>query len=94
MLLASLAARRAERSAAVDERVQALEARATGADEHLRRLYKLVEDGVADLDEILKNDSLLSEPTGTSASSRWQGHEGRTVPQSSFPGSTSRRSEQ
>ncbi len=53
-LLASLAARRAERSAAVDARVQTLAKCADEADERLRRLYKLVEDGLADMDDILK----------------------------------------
>jgi hypothetical protein len=34
---------------------KALEERATHADDRLRRLYKMVEDGIAELDEILKD---------------------------------------
>ena len=54
-LLAAVAARRAERSAAVDERIAGLQARADEADERLRRLYKMVEDGVAEMDDLLKD---------------------------------------
>ena len=54
-ILATLLARRAERSAAVDERIVALEQRAAEADDRLRRLYRMVEDGVADLDDLLKD---------------------------------------
>jgi site-specific DNA recombinase len=53
-LLSSLAARRAVKSAAIDERISGLEARAGEAEVRLRRLYKLVEDGLAEMDEILK----------------------------------------
>lgn len=54
-ILAALAGRRAERSSAVDERVAGLEARATEADERLKRLYKMVEDGIAEMDNLLKD---------------------------------------
>jgi site-specific DNA recombinase len=53
-MLATLASRRAVKAAAVDERIGALETEAHEANERLRRLYKLVEDGVADMDDILK----------------------------------------
>ena len=53
-MLAALATRRAEKSAAVDERIKGLEARANEADERLRRLYKMVEDGLADLDDFFE----------------------------------------
>lgn len=43
-LLAAVAARRAERTAAVDERIAGLQARADEADERQRRLFKMVED--------------------------------------------------
>ena len=55
MLLAGVAARRAERSAAVDERIGGLQARADEADDRLRRLYKMVEDGLAEMDDLLKD---------------------------------------
>ena len=55
LMLDALAARRAEKSVAVDARISALEARAAEADDRLRRLYKMVEDGFADMDDILKD---------------------------------------
>ena len=54
-LLASLAARRAERAASVNERIAGLQARADEADDRLRRLYKMVEEGVAHLDDLLRD---------------------------------------
>ena len=53
-LLSTLAGRRAERAAAVDARLAALEREAVNAEDKLRRLYKLVEDGVAEIDDLLK----------------------------------------
>ncbi len=53
-LLSTLASRRAERAASVDARLAALEREAANAEEKLRRLYKLVEDGVAEMDDLLK----------------------------------------
>ena len=53
-LLTTLAERRAERAASVDARLAALEREATNAEEKLRRLYKLIEDGVAEMDDLLK----------------------------------------
>lgn len=54
-LLSTLATRRAERAAAVDSRLAALEREAANAEEKLKRLYKLVEDGVAEMDDLLKD---------------------------------------
>lgn len=53
-LLSTLATRRAERVAAVDARLAALEREAAIAEEKLKRLYKLIEDGVAEMDDLLK----------------------------------------
>ena len=53
-LLSSLAARRAERAAAVDGRLAALQRDADAADEKLKRLYRMVEDGIAELDDLLR----------------------------------------
>ena len=53
-LLSTLATRRAERAAAVDARLAALEREATNAEDKLKRLYKLIEDGVAEMDDLLK----------------------------------------
>ena len=54
-LLSTLASRRADRAAAVDSRLAALEREAANAEEKLKRLYKLVEEGVAEMDDLLKD---------------------------------------
>ena len=54
-LLGSLASRRAAKAAAVDARLTILEKEAHDANERLRRLYQLVEDGVAEMDHVLKD---------------------------------------
>ena len=54
-LLSTLASRRAERAASVDARLAALEREATIAEDKLKRLYKLIEDGVAEMDDLLKD---------------------------------------
>lgn len=54
-LLVAVAARRVERAGAVNERIAGLQARADEADERLRRPYKLVEDGLAEMDDLLKD---------------------------------------
>jgi site-specific DNA recombinase len=53
-VLGSLAARRSERAIAVSDRIRELEATVADADQRLRRLYQMVEDGLAQLDDILK----------------------------------------
>jgi len=52
-LLTSLAEKRASGDAEVRDRARALQAEIVQADDKLRRLYKMVEDGVTDLDEVL-----------------------------------------
>jgi chromosome segregation ATPase len=54
-LLASLATRRSERFAAVNEHIAGLQARADEADELLRRFYEMVEVGLAEMDDLLKD---------------------------------------
>jgi site-specific DNA recombinase len=54
-MLTSLAGRRAMKAATVNARITALEREAHEANERLRRLYKLVEDGVAEMDNLLKD---------------------------------------
>ena len=54
-LLVSVAARRAENAAAVNDRISGLQAGADQANERLRRLYKMVEDGLAEMDDLLKD---------------------------------------
>ncbi|MFZ1103368.1 MAG: recombinase family protein, partial [Hyphomicrobiaceae bacterium] len=53
-LLASVAGRQAEKAATLNERLQLLEKEAFEADERLRRLYKLVEDGSTAADQVLQ----------------------------------------
>ncbi len=54
-MLASLASRREAKAAAADERLCRLEMKTQEATERLRRLYKLIEDGIADMDDLLKD---------------------------------------
>jgi site-specific DNA recombinase len=65
-MLTTLAGRRADRQVAVNQRIAALAREAEDADERLRRLYKLVEDGLAQMDEILK-DRISSLKAGREA---------------------------
>lgn len=62
-LLSSLKARRASKAESEYARMMALQPEVTEADERLKRLYRLVEDGVTDLDEVLKGrlDSLKTD---------------------------------
>jgi site-specific DNA recombinase len=54
-ILASLTARRAEKAESVNCRIMALQREVTDAEDRLKRLYRLVEDGLTDLDEVLKD---------------------------------------
>jgi site-specific DNA recombinase len=54
-LLTSLAEKHASSDAEVHERARALQAEIVQADDKLRRLYKMVEDGVTDLDDLLSD---------------------------------------
>jgi site-specific DNA recombinase len=54
-MLAALASRRAAKAAAVDGRLALLERETHDADQRLRRLYKLVEDGMTEMDDILRD---------------------------------------
>lgn len=53
-LLTSVSERRAAQALEVDKRVAALQSELTEAEDKLKRLYKMVEDGIAELDDILK----------------------------------------
>ena len=53
-ILASLSSRRAERAAALNGRLITLQREMIDAEDKLKRLYRLVEDGVTDVDEVLK----------------------------------------
>jgi site-specific DNA recombinase len=54
-ILASLSSRRTEKAEALSTRIIALQREVTDGDEKLKRLYRLVEDGMTDLDEVLKD---------------------------------------
>jgi site-specific DNA recombinase len=54
-MLHSLSSRRAEKAESLNTRVMALQREVTNAEEKLKRLYRLVEDGLTDLDEVLKD---------------------------------------
>jgi site-specific DNA recombinase len=54
-ILISLSSHRAERAAALNTRITALQREMIDADDKLKRLYRLVEDGLTDVDEVLKD---------------------------------------
>jgi site-specific DNA recombinase len=53
-MLSSLKARRAEKADSENKRIMTLQHELTDAEDRLKRLYRLVEDGVTDLDDVLK----------------------------------------
>src|SRR5215471_11554683 len=55
VILASLSSHRAEQAVAVNARILALQREMIDAEDKLKRLYRLVEDGLTDLDEVLKD---------------------------------------
>ena len=54
-ILSAVADRRAKEKQQLDKRAVALRAEASGAGEKIKRLYSLVENGLSDLDDILKD---------------------------------------
>jgi site-specific DNA recombinase len=63
VLLSSLSARRAEKADSLNRRMMALQREVTDAEDRLKRLYRLVEDGMTNLDDVLKDrlNSLKSD---------------------------------
>jgi site-specific DNA recombinase len=55
VILASLSSHRAEQAAALNARITALQREMMDAEDKLKRLYCLVEDGLTDVDEVLKD---------------------------------------
>ncbi|CAN0394367.1 unnamed protein product, partial [Phaeothamnion confervicola] len=55
IILGKLSERRSEKAAEVDRRVADLKAEAQTAEDKLKRLYTMVEEGLTDLDDILKD---------------------------------------
>jgi hypothetical protein len=68
-ILSALTARRTEKVNAANSRILKLQRSVTDAEDKLKRLYKLVEDGVAEVDEVLKDrlNSLKAEHDSTKA---------------------------
>jgi site-specific DNA recombinase len=54
-ILGSLSARRGEKAESVNRRIMALQREVTDAEAKLKRLYRLVEDAMTDLDDVLKD---------------------------------------
>ncbi len=54
-ILNCISARRAEKAESVNKRIMALQREVTDAEDKLKRLYRLVEDGMTDLDDVLKD---------------------------------------
>jgi site-specific DNA recombinase len=54
-ILASLSARRSQKAESLNARLIALQQEAADADDKLKRLYRLVEEGVTDVDQVLKD---------------------------------------
>jgi site-specific DNA recombinase len=54
-LLAGLTARRTAKAESVNKRIMTLQREATDSEDRLKRLYRLVEDGLTDLDDVLKH---------------------------------------
>ena len=54
-ILTALTARRAEKAESVNSRIMRLQREVTDTEDKLKRLYRLVEDGVTDLDDVLKH---------------------------------------
>lgn len=55
LILSSLSSRRSEKADAVNARVTALQRDVTDADDKLKRLYRLIEDGMTEMDDALKD---------------------------------------
>ncbi|MBR2120131.1 MAG: recombinase family protein [Afipia sp.] len=55
LILGKLAERRSEQAAEVDQRVSNLRSELTAAEDKLKRLYTMVENGLTELDDILKD---------------------------------------
>jgi len=62
-MITSLASRRSFKAQSLNSRLMTLQKQASEADEKLNRLYRLVEDGLTEIDDVLKNrlDTLKAE---------------------------------
>lgn len=53
-LLSAIAAKRQERAAAVDRRLASLKSQVVDAEDRLKRLYRGIEEGFVELDDLLR----------------------------------------
>ena len=82
VLLASLSSRRAEKAEALSTRITSLQREVTDADDKLKRLYRLIEDGLTDIDDVLKDrlDTLKADrDRARAALERTRSHEAPTI---------------
>src|SRR6516164_3360776 len=73
VILTSLASRRAKKAESVDGRLMALQKEIADAEEKLARLYRLVEEGLTGLDEVLRDRlaSLKAQRDHAKAAMEW-----------------------
>lgn len=73
IILSSLSLQRSEKADAVNARVVSLQREVTDADEKLKRLYRLVEDGMTEMDDVLKDrlNSLKADRNRAKAALEW-----------------------
>jgi DNA invertase Pin-like site-specific DNA recombinase len=72
-MLSTLAGRRAAKAADAAERIRTLQEQVSSADERLRRLYELVEDGSAEADDVLRQRLQRCEQSAMLPRRRWNG---------------------
>ncbi|UWU68215.1 zinc ribbon domain-containing protein [Bradyrhizobium sp. NC92] len=81
-ILSSLSSRRSEKADAANARIAALQREVADADDKLKRLYRLVEEGMTEMDEVLKDrlNSLKADRERTrSALERAKSHSSEAV---------------
>jgi hypothetical protein len=89
-MLASLADRRAAKAAAVNQHITTLESEAAKADERLRRLYRLAEDGITTPDDLLRDRLAALKTEQEALRPPWNAPEpARGQPRTSAPSSLS-----
>lgn len=82
MILSSLSSRRSKKANSVNARVTALQREVTDADDKLKRLYRLVEDGMTEMDDVLTDrlNSLKADRDRTKAAlERAKSHSSRVI---------------
>jgi site-specific DNA recombinase len=81
-ILSSITARRAEKAGSLNARISELQREITEADDKLKRLYRLVEEGLVEVDDVLKdrlNVLKADRERAKSALDRAKSHEGLQI---------------